>query len=194
MIIAGDLSPCDHTGGRVIYEKNDGNGLHAGRERLHGGAGGGCRQRRHPPHRNIHRYARAEDRPGHTIFAIATAGMENAGRRYTGDEVKDMARHQKDRCGGEAFAAGFMEKRGLPLTMRRRAIIISAVREPMLFIGRVFYEGTTRHAPEGQVSEGRNRQCRAEHRPQKGDRRGCRTGVAAKLRVSPGRSLPGSMR
>ena len=32
---------------------------------------------------NVHKYARAEDRPEHTLFVITTDGMENSSRRYT---------------------------------------------------------------------------------------------------------------
>ena len=37
---------------------------------------------------NIHKYARAEDVPEHTIFVITTDGMENASHRYSKDEIK----------------------------------------------------------------------------------------------------------
>ena len=39
---------------------------------------------------NVHKYAREEDIPEHTIFVITTDGMENASHRYTIDEVKAM--------------------------------------------------------------------------------------------------------
>ena len=47
--------------------------------------------------RNIHKYARKEDVPEHTIFIITTDGMENASRRYTGDKVKRMIEEQKQK-------------------------------------------------------------------------------------------------
>lgn len=34
---------------------------------------------------NVHKYAREEDRPEHTLFVITTDGMENASHRYTAD-------------------------------------------------------------------------------------------------------------
>ena len=34
---------------------------------------------------NVHKYAREEDRPEHTLFVITTDGMENASSQYTGD-------------------------------------------------------------------------------------------------------------
>ena len=36
---------------------------------------------------NVHKYARAEDRPAKTIFVITTDGMENASRRYSYEKV-----------------------------------------------------------------------------------------------------------
>lgn len=45
---------------------------------------------------NIHRYARPEDVPAHTIFAIITDGMENCSTRYSSREVKRMIRKQQE--------------------------------------------------------------------------------------------------
>ena len=39
---------------------------------------------------NIHKYARPEDVPEHTLFIITTDGMENASRFYSSDRVKQM--------------------------------------------------------------------------------------------------------
>ncbi|MBQ6357534.1 MAG: VWA domain-containing protein, partial [Clostridia bacterium] len=39
---------------------------------------------------NVHKYAREEDVPEHTVFVITTDGMENASHRYSSDEVKAM--------------------------------------------------------------------------------------------------------
>jgi hypothetical protein len=44
---------------------------------------------------NIHKYARAEDVPAHTMFVITTDGMENASRRYGSDEVKKLIEGKK---------------------------------------------------------------------------------------------------
>ena len=46
---------------------------------------------------NVHKYAREEDRPEHTVFIITTDGMENASRRYTSDQVKAMVKRQKEK-------------------------------------------------------------------------------------------------
>ena len=55
---------------------------------------------------NVHKYAREEDRPEHTVFVITTDGMENASRFYSSDEVKAMVRRQKERYGWEFLFLG----------------------------------------------------------------------------------------
>ncbi len=55
---------------------------------------------------NIHKYARAEDVPEHTVFIITTDGMENASRRYSSDRVKKMIKHQKEKYGWEFLFIG----------------------------------------------------------------------------------------
>ena len=55
---------------------------------------------------NVHKYAREEDVPEHTIFVITTDGMENASHRYTSDQVKAMVQRQKDKHGWEFLFLG----------------------------------------------------------------------------------------
>ena len=55
---------------------------------------------------NVHKYARDEDRPEHTIFVITTDGMENASHRYTSSQVKAMVQRQKDKYGWEFLFLG----------------------------------------------------------------------------------------
>lgn len=50
---------------------------------------------------NIHKYARPEDVPEHTIFVITTDGMENASQRYTSEKVKEMIKRQTEKYGWE---------------------------------------------------------------------------------------------
>ncbi len=50
---------------------------------------------------NIHKYARPEDVPEHTVFVITTDGMENASREYSSDRVKKMIRKQQEKYGWE---------------------------------------------------------------------------------------------
>ena len=45
---------------------------------------------------NIHKYARREDVPEHTMFIITTDGMENASRKYSSAEVKAMIERKKE--------------------------------------------------------------------------------------------------
>ena len=55
---------------------------------------------------NIHKYARAEDVPEHTMFVITTDGQENASRRYTSKQVKKMIERQKEKYGWEFLFIG----------------------------------------------------------------------------------------
>ena len=50
---------------------------------------------------NIHKYARPEDVPEHTVFVITTDGMENASRRYTSDAIKEKIKLQTEKYGWE---------------------------------------------------------------------------------------------
>ena len=55
---------------------------------------------------NVHKYARPEDVPEHTMFIITTDGIENASRRYTREEVKAMIERQKEKYGWEFLFIG----------------------------------------------------------------------------------------
>ena len=55
---------------------------------------------------NIHKYARPEDVPEHTLFVITTDGMENASRRYSAWQVKEMIQRQKEKYGWEFLFLG----------------------------------------------------------------------------------------
>ena len=46
--------------------------------------------------KNVHKYARAEDRPARTMFIITTDGMENSSTRYTADQVRAMVKQQEE--------------------------------------------------------------------------------------------------
>ena len=56
--------------------------------------------------RNVHKYARPEDIPEHTLFVITTDGMENASRIYSIDRVREMIKRQKDEHGWEFLFLG----------------------------------------------------------------------------------------
>lgn len=55
---------------------------------------------------NVHKYARAEDVPEHTLVIITTDGMENASRRYTAPHVKKMVKRQQEKYGWEFLFLG----------------------------------------------------------------------------------------
>ena len=50
---------------------------------------------------NVHKYARPEDVPEHTIFIITTDGMENASHHYSSAEIKAKIKRQTERYGWE---------------------------------------------------------------------------------------------
>ena len=55
---------------------------------------------------NVHKYAREEDIPEHTLFVITTDGMENASHLYSSDKVKTMIQRQKEKYGWEFLFLG----------------------------------------------------------------------------------------
>ena len=55
---------------------------------------------------NIHKYARPEDVPEHTMFVIITDGYENASHLYDSDRVKAMIENQKEKYGWEFLFIG----------------------------------------------------------------------------------------
>lgn len=55
---------------------------------------------------NIHKYARREDVPEHTMFIVTTDGMENASHRYSSSDVKKMISQKKESCGWEFLFLG----------------------------------------------------------------------------------------
>ena len=50
---------------------------------------------------NVHKYARPEDVPEHTIFVITTDGMENASHQYSASEIKRKIKRQTEKYGWE---------------------------------------------------------------------------------------------
>ena len=55
---------------------------------------------------NIHKYARVEDVPEHTLFIITTDGMENASCHYDWQTLKKMIERQKQKYGWEFLFLG----------------------------------------------------------------------------------------
>lgn len=46
--------------------------------------------------KNVHKYAREEDRPSKTIFIITTDGLENASRKFSYKDIKQLIEKQKE--------------------------------------------------------------------------------------------------
>ena len=46
--------------------------------------------------KNVHKYAREEDRPQKTLFVITTDGMENASERFSYKDIKQLINQQKE--------------------------------------------------------------------------------------------------
>jgi len=55
---------------------------------------------------DIHKYARPEDVPEHTLFVITTDGAENSSRRYNAAAVKEMISLQREKFGWEFVFLG----------------------------------------------------------------------------------------
>lgn len=55
---------------------------------------------------NVHKYAREEDVPEHTLVVIITDGMENASHSYTAEKVRDMIERQEKKYGWEFLFLG----------------------------------------------------------------------------------------
>jgi len=55
---------------------------------------------------NVHKYARNEDIPEHTLFVITTDGLENASRSYGYRDVKKQIERQKEKYGWEFLFLG----------------------------------------------------------------------------------------
>lgn len=55
---------------------------------------------------NVHKYAREEDRPAKTLFIITTDGLENASKRYSFKDVKQMIERQKEKFHWEFIFLG----------------------------------------------------------------------------------------
>lgn len=55
---------------------------------------------------NVHKYARPEDVPAHTLFVITTDGMENASEHYSYKQVKKMITREQEKYGWEFIFMG----------------------------------------------------------------------------------------
>lgn len=85
---------------------------------------------------NIHKYARREDIPEHTMFVITTDGMENASRYYSSNKVKQMIERQKIKYGWEFLFLGAnidaVETASLFALMRTEQLTINVTARELL--------------------------------------------------------------
>ena len=111
---------------------------------------------------NVHRYARPEDVPAHTMFIITTDGMENANRKYTSDRVKQMIKRQKERYGWEFLFIGAnidaVETAARYGIDRDRAVNYNADRKGT----NVVYESVSRAVCQVRSCKGLSDDCSAE--------------------------------
>ena len=56
--------------------------------------------------RNVHKYAREEDKPEKTLFIITTDGYENSSKKYSYEKIKKIIEHQKEKYGWEFMFLG----------------------------------------------------------------------------------------
>ena len=54
----------------------------------------------------IHHYIREEDCPNKTLFVVMTDGMENASRRFSGAQIREMIQEQENTAGWEFMFVG----------------------------------------------------------------------------------------
>ena len=99
---------------------------------------------------NVHKYARPEDVPAHTVFLITTDGMENSSHKYTSERIKKEIKLRQEEYGWEFIflaanidavetaaeygirsdrAAGYrQDKRGMKITYESVSKAITSIR------------------------------------------------------------------
>ena len=83
---------------------------------------------------NVHKYARNEDVPEHTLFVITTDGMENASRRYDSETVKKMIERRRKSTAGSFYSSAqiltqLKRQSTSVLEQTERSIITLTIRE-----------------------------------------------------------------
>ena len=89
---------------------------------------------------NVHKYARAEDVPEHTIFVITTDGMENASHRYSHADIKAKIKRQTEKHGWEfIFLAANIDAAGTAEDLGIRQDRAANYRQTKEGVGRSYY-------------------------------------------------------
>ncbi|MDO5435639.1 MAG: hypothetical protein Q4G19_04660 [Clostridia bacterium] len=117
---------------------------------------------------NVHKYAREEDVPEHTIFVITTDGMENASHQYSADKVKSMIERQKEKYGWEFLFLGAnidaVETAGRLGIRRDRAVDYTADETGTALNFKVVSEALCSMRAQGTVCEDWAAPIRADHK------------------------------
>lgn len=117
---------------------------------------------------NVHKYAREEDVPEHTVFVITTDGMENASHQYDADKVKKMIERQKEKYGWEFLFLGAnidaVETAGRLGIRRDRAVDYTADREGTALNFKVLGDALCSMRACGTVREDWAAQIQADHK------------------------------
>lgn len=56
--------------------------------------------------KNVHKYARQEDRPAHTLFVVMTDGEENSSTQYSSEQIKALVGEMKEKNNWEFIFVG----------------------------------------------------------------------------------------
>ena len=89
---------------------------------------------------NVHKYARPEDVPAHTVFVITTDGMENASQSFTHARVKEMIKERTEEYGWEfIFLAANIDATGTADSIGIRRERAANYRQTKEGVGRSYY-------------------------------------------------------
>ena len=89
---------------------------------------------------NIHKYARPEDIPAHTVFVITTDGMENASHSYSALDIKRKIKRQTEKYGWEfIFLAANIDAAETAETIGIRRERAASYRQTKKGVGKSYY-------------------------------------------------------
>lgn len=106
----------------------------------------------------IHKYARKEDVPQHTMFIITTDGMENASKQYTKDEINRLISKQKELGWEFVFVAANIDavETAKGLGIRKERAVNYRVKEDTQALYNQLCETVCEFRREGAISDAWN--------------------------------------
>lgn len=106
----------------------------------------------------IHKYARKEDVPQHTMFVITTDGMENASKQYTKDEINRLISKQKELGWEFVFVAANIDavETAKGLGIRKERAVNYRVKEDTQALYNQLCETVCEFRREGAISDAWN--------------------------------------